>query len=181
MAESDRLLVERAKTGDHEAFAALVETHARAVTALALAMVGLREDARDLAQEAFVEAYKRLGELREPGRFKAWVSGIARRKCIYLLRERASSREVDAGVALAFARASRTSAPDAAAETAERGALVRSAVNSLPERDREVVMLRYTAGLPPREIAEYLDLSVDAVEKRLERAKAELRAKLAGM
>ena len=84
--ESDAEMARRAVGGDRSAFGELVERHARQTAALAYALVRDREKARDMAQEAFLEAFQALGGLREPARFGAWLAGIVRRRCIYAIR-----------------------------------------------------------------------------------------------
>src|SRR5688500_13678405 len=74
----DGELVDRSRAGDREAFGQLVERHQALVFAVALAATRERTRAEDVAQEAFVSAWRELGKLREHERFGAWVAGIAR-------------------------------------------------------------------------------------------------------
>ena len=173
---SDAELARSALSGDRAAFGQLVERHARQVVALAYAMVGDREKARDLAQESFLAAYQAMGSLREPGRFGAWLAGIARRQCIYAIRrERRAARALqvraDAPVVV-------LPGPDGdAARSDEEGRLL-SALNRLGRRYREVLVLRHLEGRSYAEIAEALGLGSAAVEKRLTRARSMLRKAL---
>ena len=180
MSDSDRALAERAAGGDHVAFAVLVERHIRSVTTLALAATGNRELARDIAQEAFIEAFKRLGGLRQPGSFVAWVSGIARRKAIYAVRSAVKNPETPAGLDIGKARLDDALSPDEAADASERRGIVLETVSGLPGDVKEVLMMRYVADLSNGEIAAALEVSVEAVEKRLERARELLAEALAG-
>jgi RNA polymerase sigma-70 factor, ECF subfamily len=172
----DAELVRRSLNGDRAAFGELAEHYARQVAAVTYAMVREREKARDLAQEAFLEAYGALRSLREVARFGAWLVGIARRRCIYhIRRERRRAR----------ALAARAEVPREAPLT-PAGEMVRSdeearlleALGGLGRRYREVLVLRHFEGKSYAEIAELLEISVATVEKRLTRARSKLREML---
>jgi RNA polymerase sigma factor (sigma-70 family) len=172
-AASDAELARSALSGDRGAFGELVERHARQVVALAYALVGDREKARDLAQESFLAAFQALGSLREPGRFGAWLAGIARRQCIYAIRrERRAARALearkDAPVVV-------VPGPEGSAVRTDDEAQVLAALNCLGRRYREVLVLRHLEGRSYGDIAEALGLSAAAVEKRLTRARSMLR------
>jgi RNA polymerase sigma-70 factor (ECF subfamily) len=79
---SDPELVERARRGDHAAFGTLVDRHRTSVFRAALAALGSREDAEEVAQEAFVAAYRHLRDFREDASFKTWLLSIAWRKAL---------------------------------------------------------------------------------------------------
>jgi RNA polymerase sigma-70 factor (ECF subfamily) len=79
---SDRELVERARRGDAAAFGTLVDRHRGPVFRAALAALGSREDAEDVAQEAFVAAHRHLRDFREDASFKTWLLAIAWRKAL---------------------------------------------------------------------------------------------------
>jgi RNA polymerase sigma-70 factor (ECF subfamily) len=79
---SDPELVERARRGDEAAFGALVDRHRTAVFRAALAALGTREDAEEVAQEAFVAAFQHLQDFREDASFKTWLLSIAWRKAL---------------------------------------------------------------------------------------------------
>jgi RNA polymerase sigma-70 factor (ECF subfamily) len=79
---SDPELVERARRGDDAAFGTLVDRHRSAVFRAALAALGTREDAEEVAQEAFVAAYRHLEGFREDASFKTWLLSIAWRKAL---------------------------------------------------------------------------------------------------
>ena len=178
MSESDKALAERATGGDKGAFAELVRRHVRGVTAFTLAVIGRREDARDIAQEAFIEAYAHMGELRDPGRFRSWVFGIAQRKAIYLLRQR--GRKPEAPIDLASAEAAEGD-PAQHAEEVERREILVAAVAELPKTMREAILLTYVGEMSQKEIADALSITEDAVQKRLSRAKEALRVQLKGL
>lgn len=80
--QSDSELVQRALNGDRQAYGRLFERHERSVLAVGLAVVGDYHTAQDVAQEAFVRAYRSLGDLRQWASFGSWVCAIARREAI---------------------------------------------------------------------------------------------------
>lgn len=170
---SDAELARSALSGDRAAFGELVERHARQVVALTYGMVNDREKARDLAQEAFLAAFQALGSLREPGRFGAWLAGIARRQCIYAIRrERRAARALevrkDAPVVV-------LPDPGGSAARSDEESRVLDALSRIGRRYREVLVLRHLEGRSYGDIAEALGLSAAAVEKRLTRARSMLR------
>ena len=97
MADSDALIVERTLRGDGEAYGVLVERYQSAVLAQALAVTGRLADAEDIAQEAFLKAYRALPGLKRPSAFARWLFGITRNTCHDWLRDR--QRREAAGLA----------------------------------------------------------------------------------
>jgi RNA polymerase sigma-70 factor, ECF subfamily len=174
--ETDAELARRAVGGDRSAFGELVERHTRQAAALAYALVRDREKARDMTQEAFLEAFQALGGLREPARFGAWLAGIVRRRCIYAIRrERRAARAmaVRSGVP-----PPEPPGPEGVLARMDEEARLLTALGRLSRRYREVLVLRHLEGRSYAEMAEALGLSVAAVEKRLTRARAILRREL---
>lgn len=174
MAEDDASLVKAAIGGEQGAFRTLVERYASMVAAIAYAVTGDVEASRDLAQEAFAEAYRSLRRLRSAGKFAAWLAGITRRKSVSWVRARSRSREQQ--VELPAERASPHGAdPPEELGKAELRDRVLAAVRGLPPGYREVVVLRCLEGMGHKEISTILGISTAAVDKRLTRAKAMLR------
>lgn len=174
-AETDAVLVERARGGDKQAFASLVTRHLRLVVAAARSSVGSHE-AEDLAQDVFIEAWRGLPALREPARFAAWLLGIQRRMAVYRLRRRKREEEVYG----TFSRITSIDppqgmSPDGQAEQGEALAFLEKQIEALPEAYREVILLRYMAGLGIEEMASLLGISRAACDKRLTRAKSRLK------
>ncbi|MFO0957255.1 MAG: sigma-70 family RNA polymerase sigma factor [Isosphaeraceae bacterium] len=164
--------------GDREAFADLVARHERAVWATCWRV--LRDDhaASDASQEAFLQAFRRLGGLRQPERFGVWLLQIARREAIRLARIRAQApdRPLDGG------DSDRTGTPEgpATAVPADSKELL-EAVARLPEHERLVVSLRYLEGRTVAEIASALGRPVGTVTKQLSRAIERLRIRTKGV
>ena len=167
-------LVALALADDPEAFRILVERYQAPVTALAYAMVGERDMARDVAQEAFSESYRLLESLREPQKYGSWVCGIARRRSIYHLRRRKRSRLVTSG-SLQDRKVDPAGTPADHLERSEVRKQVLDALETLSEKYRVVLILKYVEGMSYERIAQVLDVRVATVDKRLTRAKAMLR------
>jgi RNA polymerase sigma-70 factor, ECF subfamily len=174
---ADAEIVRAVLSGDREAFAELVARHERAAWATARRV--LRDDhaASDAAQEAFFQAFHRLGHLRRPERFGVWLMRITRREAVRLARRRARhpGRSLDeAGVDPA---GDDGPAPRLSAESEE----VLAAVARLPDHERVIVALRYLDGHSVAEIAEALGRPVGTVTKQLSRAIGRLKGLLKGV
>ncbi len=174
----DEVLVRRARRGDEGAFAELVRRWQRPLTARALAAAGGVEDADDLVQETFLRAFRELGRLRDPGSFGAWCLSTLRRLAVDRAR-----RGHPAPVEAAPPEGVPDPAPDPEEDllAAELRRAVREELAALPPgRQREVFRLRFTEGLPVREIAARLGLHDGTVKVHLFRGTRLLRARLAG-
>ncbi len=158
----DADLVGAARAGDRGAFAILVGRHRPHAAATARRLLGDRDEADDIVQEAVLSAFAGLAGLREPGRFGAWLTAIARN--LALMRLRSRRRVVPLGELPEPPAAPDDSLPDVLA--------------GLPVAQRDAVLLRYVDGLSCDEIAERLSISAGAVRVRLHRARARLRAEL---
>ena len=170
--QSDADLVEAVLGGDRASFEILVRRHERAVLGVALGILRDYHAAQDAVQDTFVAAYEELGTLRHGARFGAWVLGIARRRAIDIWRKRARTPQptasLDSSVAHGDGRLD-----DTVDEVLE-------AIGRLPERLRQVVLLRFCDGLSAREIAQTTGLPEGTVSSRLSRAVARLRRSLTG-
>jgi RNA polymerase sigma-70 factor (ECF subfamily) len=175
-AEPEAELSRRARHGDAEAFGRLVERHMRRAYAHALGIVGSREDARDLSQEAFARAYRARHTLDPDRPFYGWLYQILRRVCFNFLRDRktrAALLEADAPDWLARDAASQLD-PASAAQRADTGRRLASAIAALPPHEREVLVLKEFEELKYREIAELLAIPIGTVMSRLYSARKRL-------
>jgi RNA polymerase sigma-70 factor, ECF subfamily len=179
----DEALVRAARRGDTDAFRVLYDRHAAGVYALARSILGDAEGAEDVVQTAFIRAWDHLPRLRTGGAFRVWVRQAARRAAIDELRSRgvhpsSSLDEIeDAGGSIP----SGGEPPESAAIAAATSEMLRSAVDSLPEHHRTVVVLHHLDGLEVREVAEVLGVPVGTVLSRLARAREALHRRLAGV
>lgn len=173
----DSQLIERAgHHGDGRAFAELIRRHQGKVRGLLLRLAGDRTLADDLAQEAFLRAYRGLAGFEGRARFSTWLYRIAYN--VYL-NHRARTK-VHAALPENFENG--TAAPESALSQS-RSDLRRdleAAIGALPERYRAVIMLYYLEDVSYPEIAEILDLPLGTVKTHLHRAKRLLRTHMHG-
>jgi RNA polymerase sigma factor (sigma-70 family) len=178
---SDSELVERARRGDDAAFGALVDRHRVSVFRAALAALGTREDAEEVAQEAFVAAHRHLADFREDASFKTWLLSITWRKA--LTRRRTVK---------AFLRRFAQPPPDTewqvpdAGRTQEQAVLdrelhghVRREIARLPPKLRDALLLASAGDHGYGDIAGMLGIPVGTLKWRVSEARRQLKARLA--
>lgn len=167
---SERDLVAQARRGKVQAFGQLVERYKRRAYYAALGLVGSHEDAMDLSQEAFVRAFRARRSLDPERPFYAWLYQILRRLCFNFHRDRKTrQRKLKEAAPWLVSQASDRTGPDPARKI-ERDELrkrVRKAIEALPDRERETMVLREFEGLRYREIADLLDIPIGTVMSRL--------------
>jgi RNA polymerase sigma-70 factor, ECF subfamily len=179
---SDEQIVERALTGDAEAFGEIVRRWERRIFALSYGMLGREEDARDATQETFLSAFRNLRGFRGEAKVSSWLHRIAVNQCITRqrrakVRNEAALEDEEERNANVFA-APVDGVPSRVAEGRERIAAVRRAVNSLPLELRQVVVMKEFEELTFREIADALDLPLSTVKSRLYTALRQLQMRL---
>jgi len=176
--ENEQELVRRARDGDTEAFGTLVEKYMRRAYYIALGMSGSHEDALDLSQEAFVRAFRARKSLDPERPFYAWLYQIVRRLCFNNTRDRRTRTERlrEARPWLVDRSVARHSGldPARALEREEARARVRRGIELLPERLREVLVLKEFEGLRYREIADLVGIPIGTVMSRLYTARRKL-------
>jgi RNA polymerase sigma-70 factor (ECF subfamily) len=179
---TDEHIVERALTGDADAFGEIVKRWERKIFSLAYGMLGREEDARDATQETFLAAYKNLRAFRGEARVSSWLHRIAVNQCITKqrrakVRSEAAIDDEEEKNAGNFA-VSTDYLPSGIAEVRERSEAVRRAVNSLPVELRQVVVMKEFEELTFREIADVLELPLSTVKSRLYTALKQLQMRL---
>ncbi len=173
MRDAELKLVRAAQAGDAAAFGALVDRYRHQVYGLCYHIVSDFEVARDLAQEAFVQAFRRLGQLRRAANFVAWLRALTRNTCrMWLRRPRPNTVPMDAAAGESVGDPSDASAVKATVE---------AALATLPEQARLVLTLFYIDGLTHDDISRFLGTSTSAVTARLHRARERLRKELVAM
>ena len=176
--------VERAKAGDEDAFGRLVERHSRVVFRLAYRMLGNEHDAEDAVQEAFLKAYRALGEFESRSRFSSWLHRIAV-NCAYDVLRRRARRAEDALEAPVEEDAPRAELPaeDPLPDRLVFGQQVqkkmRVALARLSDLERTVFLLRHHEGQALREIGDALGLDAGATKHALFRAVRKVREVMA--
>ncbi len=177
---TDRELVEKAKRGDQSAFEQLVLDNQNRVYSLALRLCGDREEAADLAQEAFVRAWQGLGSFQGESSFATWVYRLTTNLCIDHLRKKKRREGIEPAVSLddetsGFEPADREQDPQLQLERSERGQALARGLARLPDWQRQVLVLRELSGLSYQEIGEKLDIDLGTVKSRIARARLSLR------
>ena len=171
MEEPDADLVLAVRRGDRSAADRLLRRYLRACRAVALAVTGSEVDADDVCQDGFVAAVIRIDECRDPTRFGGWLLQIVRNRARNHLRDRGrrEALPLDEGIAAA------APGPAAVAEATELRTRLATALNTLPEQQREVVLLHDLEGWKHREIADRLGLPAGTVRSHLHHARRKLR------
>ena len=170
---TDAELVRRTRSGDLPSFGQLVARHRGAVQGLAYDWTGSFPEAEDIAQEAFISAYLKLGQLRDPTRFAAWMRQLTINHCRRWKQRRKPMVELDeAGCA-----ATGPSPAEELERTEERELVTRS-LRRLSDSSRLVLTLHYLGDMSYRQIAHFLDLTVNAVSARMYRARKQLEESL---
>jgi RNA polymerase sigma factor (sigma-70 family) len=172
---TDVELVERCRRRDADAFGALVTRHQQLVFGVALARCQDPALAEDVAQEAFVAAWRDLDRLRDANRVGSWVAGIARNLAANAVRARARRERNIADDPVV----SDVPTPEDAALAREDRELLARALTEIPETHRETLVLFYLQGQSVAEIASALEISEDLVKQRLSRARRAVRESVA--
>lgn len=175
-------LIARCLHNDREAFGILVERYAEPILNLAYRMVGDYVDAKDLAQETFLSAWKGLPQFRANARFSTWLYRIAVNKCTDCLRARRQP-EVPAdaeGESLDMAElAVDYGTPERELSQKEMGLHLEKALQAIPVLYREAFILKHVEGLSYEEMSEILGVRGDTLKMRVYKARIALRRKLA--
>jgi RNA polymerase sigma-70 factor (ECF subfamily) len=165
--------------GQEAAFRLLVQRWEQDVKSFLIHMLGSVDEAEDLAQDTFVQVYRKADSYRPVGKFKSWLFRIAGNRARSRLRRRGILRWIrfDPDV---HDRGGRGGAPDADLERAEREEAIRTALAGLPDRQREALVLHRFQGMPYKEVATVMATTVPGVESLIQRALAALRSDLMG-
>jgi RNA polymerase sigma factor (sigma-70 family) len=176
---SDGDLWQLVKQGNIPAFETLVRRHQSLVCAVAYNACGNLATSEDVAQETFWTAWRQRAGLREPGRLRAWLCGIARTLGNNARRRAARPAEAAGPLDEALGLSTAAPGPTEQAVSHEEETLVWRALDQIPEAYREPLILFYREGQAVAEVAEALDVSPDAVKQRLARGRAMLRDQVA--
>ena len=177
----DELLIRRAQSGDEGAFEQLLLAHQKSVYNLCLRMAGNPDDALDLSQEAFIRAWRALGQYQFDAAFSTWLFRLTSNVCIDFLRKQKRQQHMSLTVTDDDEPGEEFTVPDPApgpeeqAVHNERRQAVARAMAALPEDYRAVMQLRAVEELSYEQIAEILDIKVGTVKSRLARARTQLR------
>lgn len=179
--DDDRSIVDAVLGGDRDAFRLLVDRESGAVVRACHRVLGDLAEAEDVAQEAFVIAYRSLATWRSDGPFGAWLARIAVRLALRQAKQRRAvawirpSRDAEPDAHLRAIPAGRASDPEGVALHEERSQTLRRAVAGLGEPYREVVALRFFAERSLDEIAMITSRPIGTVKTQLHRGLLRLR------
>jgi RNA polymerase sigma-70 factor (ECF subfamily) len=179
---SDEMLASRAKSGDMDAFVELSQRHANRVFQTAYRVTRNRQDAEDVLQEAFLNAFTHLKNFEGRSSFSTWLTRIAINSSLMTLRKRRNCHEIPidggdgpVGNFVVWEPQSPMDDPESHYVRGERRKSLRKAIHGLPPIYREVIQLQEANERSLREIAQSLGITVSAVKSRLARAKSALR------
>jgi RNA polymerase sigma-70 factor, ECF subfamily len=167
-----RVLVERARRGDHDAFGLLVEASIARLEAVARLILRDPELARDAVQDAYLRAWRDLPNLRDPDRIDHWFHRLTVNASLDVVRRR-RRRPIEIDLAPIPAQA----VSDESGHVADRDTLERGFRHLRPEQ-RAILVLHYYLGLPAAALAETLEIPQGTAQSRLYRALSDLRAAL---
>jgi RNA polymerase sigma-70 factor (ECF subfamily) len=174
-AATDGDLVGAICNGDQSAFSALVKRHYDAVYRVAWRVLGGPSDAEDVTQEAFLKLWQSPDALRDGRAVRAWLMRVASNQAI----DRARRKQPQLMDELPDVSDDGPS-PEAAMSQQQAAGSIDEAIQSLPDRQRLALVLTYYEHMGNQQTAEVMDLSVDAVESLLSRARRNLKSALAG-
>jgi len=170
------VLIERCLKGDQQAWEVIVRQYWRKVFNVAYKFVGRHEEAEDLTQDIFLKIFRSLDTFDRRANFQTWLISVSRNLCIDHYRSVRKERQtIDRDVAAEdLAPASSTASPLAVLENRDLAALLRQALQTLPQSLRMAVLLRDIQELSYLEIAERLRLPEGTVKSRINRGRKEL-------
>lgn len=175
IAEDHRLFTKIAG-GDPQAFRQLVDRHTRPIVTYLTRIMKNQFEAEEIAQEVFLRAWQRAGDYRPTARATTWLHRIAHNLAVDQLRKRHGADALDAEQNAAPL----SERPSALLESKQQALSLAGALDALPLRQKTAMLLKYEQDLTNIEIGSVLEMSVDAVESLLARAKRELKSALGG-
>lgn len=185
MDEREKLLIKKCRSGDVEAFEQLISSYERRAYNIALRVMGNEEDAKDMAQEAFIRIYRAIKDFKEQSAFSTWLYRIVTNVCLDEIRKRKKQKLVSLEGNLESTigdvqveTGTSSGQPEAAYELEEQKRVIMKAIYELSEEYKTAVILRDIQGFSYEEIAAILDCSSGTVKSRISRGRNLLRDKL---
>lgn len=172
----DRQIIHKCLNGDTAMFGFLVDKYKEAVYSLAYSRLGNFHDAQDIAQEAFIKAYRKLRTLRHWDKFALWLAAITNNLCKNFIRAKSNRPDRE------FAEDQLQEIIDHTSVDSYRESLeyepLKEALSSLPEIYRQVLVLHYLSGYRSVDIAHFLGISIRTVAERLRVGRERLREEM---
>ena len=179
---SEEQLIRRAQQGDNDAFEKLLLLHQKKVYNLCLRMSANADDALDLSQEAFIKAWRSIGQYQFEASFSTWLFRLTSNVCIDHLRRKKRRQEIsltetyeDSEEGTELNVPDSQPLPEQQAITEEAKQELSRAMEKLSAEHREILQLRVVEDLPYEQIADILGVRVGTVKSRLARARLSLR------
>lgn len=176
---SEKKIIEKVLGGDANAFEELVLKYEKTVYNLALRMVGDRDDASDMTQEAFIKAYGSLSSFRGDSKFSVWIYRITTNVCLDFLRSKSRKQQVSLTVSDDDEDA-QLDIPDPKADPEQQlmqkisMQSVEEGLKTLPDKQRQILVMRELGGMSYAEIGAALSLEEGTVKSRIFRARKRL-------
>jgi RNA polymerase sigma-70 factor (ECF subfamily) len=183
---SDTKIIEQLKQGNETAFKNMVDSYQKLVVNTCYGMVHNREDAEDIAQDVFIEVYRKIQDFREDSKLSTWLYRIAVNRSLNHIRDNKKHRwfrsfedEVSEKCKKYLeVEAAKSDEPEYELENQQRAIILKEAINSLPKNQKVAFILSKYEDLSYHEIAEVMELSVSSIESLIFRAKKGLQKKL---
>jgi RNA polymerase sigma-70 factor (ECF subfamily) len=181
---TDAQLVELSRAGNQESFGALIQRHWRKCVDLGCFFLRNRVDAEDCVQNASLKAYEHLDQYQGDAEFSTWLGRIVANECLMLMRVRRRTRfvyldeEPSQPKSLPIQLPGTGPDPEGELGYLQLTDVLRFEVKRIPPLLRNVMLLRDIKGLPVRDVANQLGITVSATKSRLVRARAELRLRM---
>lgn len=179
----DTQLVALSLKQDHEAFGQLIDRHAPVIVNLAYRMVGNHAEAEDLAQEAFLAAFKALSTFRADSKFSTWLYRIASNKCKDWLRAKRpgmGQQDVDIDEMLDI-HVAEEQTPERLLSQQQVALELEQAIQRLPPLYREAFVLKHVEGMSYEEMEEILSVNGDTLKMRVYKGRLQLSRDLAAL
>ncbi|WP_102029511.1 RNA polymerase sigma factor SigW [Salirhabdus sp. Marseille-P4669] len=179
-----RQKIKQIKKGDQAAFEEVVSFYQNKVYQICYRMLGNSHEAEDIAQEAFIRAYTNIHSFDDKRKFSTWIYRIATNLSIDRIRKKKPDYFLDAevqgteGLNMYSQLSADQPLPEEEVETLELQSYIQKQIQSLPEKYRSIITLRYVDDLSLQEISEILDMPIGTVKTRIHRGREALRKKL---
>ena len=173
-------LIERVRSGERDAFEPLVLEHQKKIYNLTLRMTGNSEDAYDLSQEAFLKAFRSLGDFRGDSSFGSWLYRLASNLCIDFLRKEKKRNTLsteyldDDGDARSLEVPDTRFEPQTRLEHEALREAIERGLSALSPEHRHILIMREISGMSYEEIGKVLELEEGTVKSRIFRARSRL-------
>ena len=176
---SDEELIAAVQNGESDAFAFVVDRYQGKIFAYIMRLINHREEAQEITQDVFLKSYKYLHRFDCERKFSSWIYRIAHNESVNWLKKktRAKIESLDAHMEIGQEADAKVDIHDDLARKQERQ-IIRQAIDSLPEKYREVMEMRYISEYSYQEISKYLKKPVNTVGTLINRAKKKLLTEL---